>query len=249
MRDGAGASHRQCGRPADGPGFRIEGPEAHQGMDDDDVGAGLQDLERRSRRCHPYESLHQAAKAAALLLGLLEQRFADPALRAGGEVVQRDERRPRGALPVYEQRAALWQHASRDYAGEAESARVEEHRPRHGIEDERQAGFRRFHQQRAFDHVHTVDRQAAELRFLPGDLAAIDVHGRERAVRGDEERAGRGGLLPADVAAEVDGPRGDASRRSLSRRSLKEQGKNRQSHECPPERPPYPPVAPRGARG
>ena len=89
---------------------------------------------------------------------------------------------------------------------EIELARVEEHSARDGIEDQREPGLGGFHQQRALDHADAIDGEAAELGFLPRDLAALDVDARERRIRRDEQRAGGGDLLPAQIAGEMQRP-------------------------------------------
>ncbi len=143
----AGARHRQGRRPADRAGFRIERAQAHQRVDHDHLGPCLEHFEGGRRRGHAHQTLHEAAEAAAFRLGLLEERFTHPALGAGRQIVERDHGRTRGALAVDQQRSGLWQHAACYDAGQSQAPRVEEHGAGHGVEDEREAGLRRFHQE------------------------------------------------------------------------------------------------------
>src|SRR5207245_5135229 len=50
-------------------------------------------------------------------------------------------------------------------------------------------------------------RQPAELRLFPGDLAALDIDTRERAVGRDQQHARGRDLLPADVSFHPERPR------------------------------------------
>src|SRR5439155_10419358 len=71
-----------------------------------------------------------------------------------------------------------------------------------------------------------------QLGLLPGDLAPLDVDAGEGPVGRDEERAGGRDLLPADIAAQADGPcRSSADYRCLGSDSLQQDEERRECHE------------------
>ena len=229
----ARAGGRQRRRPANGTRLGIERAQPHQRMHDDDLWPGLEHFQCGRCRGHAHKALHQSAEAAALRFGLLEERFAHPALIAGLEVVQRHDRRTRGALAVHQQRTRLRQHAPRHDSRQTQEPRVEQRRARDRIENDRQSWLRRFHEERALHHMDAVDREAAQLRFLPGDLTALDVDAGEGPVARDQEGARGGDLLPPNFAVEVKRPGRDRAGRLSGQRgwvSSLEQREEQQSH-------------------
>ncbi len=143
----AGARGGKSRRPTRRAGARVEPTQARQRVDDDDVRPGLEDLELRALGCDAHEALHQPAEPTFLRTALLEQRFADPALIAGLEVIQRDHRWTGSAPAVHDERPRLGQHAAGDDARKTQTPRVEQLGPRDGIEDDGESRPCRFHQQ------------------------------------------------------------------------------------------------------
>ena len=77
-----------------------------------------------------------------------------------------------------EKAAALRQNAAGNDLRQVQSVGIEDDGTGHRVKNHQQARARRFHEERALDHVDAVGRQPAEFRLLPHDLATLDIDSR-----------------------------------------------------------------------